>query len=275
MNSIFVALLALTTVSDPQFGAFEQRLSDLEKRVQKLETGAFSPVFVADKKCPNGGICGDNCKCAEGKCPGGCPVTAKPGDPRVMVSCRGGWAGGTAVAGAPKGKTWVVTAKHVADIGVHWVCSEGKNYQATLVSSHPSADVSIVEINAEIPTTTVAETDPASGEALSIKAPGATFSHEQVRNGSVSSSSSTTLHLNLQVAPGDSGGGLLDSKGRLAGVLSARQGGHYPAPGIGVSASQVKKLLGELSSGVRLGNIPPAQYQFSPAPYGTCEIPGR
>ena len=184
------------------------------------------PVAVCDV-CGNDCVCGDKCDCPKSNCP--C----------VGVSYGGGWASGTTIVGAPAGKTWIVTAKHVLERGGDTILHEGKTYTARTVSTHPTADVAVLEVSGTLPAACLASAK--SGDSVTLRGYGGSWSGPQPgafntpRSGRVSYTGNQTMGVCVHHGPGDSGAGY------LVGVLS----GGYPGTqsSVGVTSQTIREIL--------------------------------
>lgn len=159
------------------------------------------------------------------------------------VYCKGGLASGTTIEGAPPGRTWVVTNRHVVAVWQEKILLHGKTYPAKLLNVSEVDDVALVEIDASLPASPLAKTDPERGVVVKLQGNGQrSGGFDKVRVNKLTSVRRQQLLTDMFISPGDSGSGLLNDSGELVGVIwgCRGQGG---GPGIGIPVSAVKAIL--------------------------------
>ena len=234
----------------------------------------MEPVFKLAGSCP----CGNACGCPGGTCGNGCSVrgaaapSKNPQDACVGIALTNGFASGTAIAGAPKGKTWVVTAAHVVDHGGDRVTHGDKSYPARVLASNRRADVALLEIDADLPTVKLGTVT--QGSTVTLKGYGGSWRgpirgiFDRIRRGRVSQVLGETTWVTIQHGPGDSGAGYLNEAGELVGVLSG--GLKDTESSVGARSEQIAALMPGASK-----IAPQAPVANQPdCPNGRCPLPG-
>lgn len=182
-----------------------------------------------------------------------------PLDSCVGVQCKGGYASGTAVPGAPEGMTFIVTANHVLKNRGDDVYWENELYPYKIVTTDAANDLAIIVIKAKLPTIPVAAKMKA-GENVSIRGFG--WSFFQIRKGTLSNETGSVAK--LPVRTGDSGCGYITDDGKLAGVHS---GGDKDQGIMNTRAAPAEKVLKLLDTAKVTKFDAPAEPKLSgPAP---------
>lgn len=167
-------------------------------------------------------------------------------EPECGVRCNGGWASGTLIKGAPPGKTWVVTNKHVVNAGgAKQIKNDGKVYTSRPLIVSDEADVAILEVDEEIEgAIALAPEDPTRRTRLRVRGYGVNSGgFDTPRRGFLNWIRGDRLTTPIFISPGDSGSGLIDEDtNELTGVIWGchGQGG---GPGVGLPVSRVKALI--------------------------------
>ncbi len=124
----------------------------------------------------------------------------------------------------------LVTALHVVEQAVEITIRlrDGRRLPASLVGGDPSSDLAVLKVEAEVPPLPIGETPPLGASVCAV---GNQFGLDlSVTCGVVSASGLSGTGFNpvedfiqtdAAVNPGSSGGALVDSRGRLVGILSA------------------------------------------------------
>lgn len=165
----------------------------------------------------------------------------------VQVSCRSGWASGTAIAGAPAGKTYVVSNYHVVTLPNSGgsVRSDGKTYSAKIVAlgtgwgNQGGLDLAILLVDGDLPIVPLADHDPSHGTAVTLRGNGVNTSWDMLRSGKIGPGGKFGQGSNIITSPGDSGSGLINKNGELVGVVWGGDG----RGSVGHPVSQVRGLL--------------------------------
>jgi S1-C subfamily serine protease len=199
--------------------------------------GAVAPAPKAkDRPAAKSCICGDNCKCAAGKCPA-CPTSdlALVRDSLVRVKTPGGQGSGTVVY-SKKEKSVVLTAAHVVATGsAYEVRSQGKWHKAELIAADPAADLAALLVGAELPAAAVGAKDPADGAEVLMLGVTSLWSKGTVAN-RYRLGQAEVFELRYDSDSGDSGGGVF-AGGSLVGVHCGKVNGNpYCASGKAVRA---------------------------------------
>ena len=163
----------------------------------------------------------------------------------LKVQCGLGHGSGTAIKGGPAGKTWFVTNRHVAKIGISAVQTVGGTvYPAKVVDTSPQYDLAIGVADGVIPAVDLDPKDPPVGTRVRVRGNGR-FSggFDKVRTGTIASYSGGDLTANLLGSPGDSGSGYFGDDGRLVGVLWGGPSKDLSPFSIGVRASAVYEFV--------------------------------
>lgn len=167
------------------------------------------------------------------------------------VSCNGGWASGTTVEGAPEGKTYVVTNRHVVNLGGKSVLFNGKTYPATLVKTHQTCDLALIMVNEKLKASPLASVNPTKGTAFTLQGYGQNSGgFDKVRKDTVANIKGSSLSTRMFISPGDSGSGLVNEDGELIGVIWGCWG-PGGGPGIGIPVSEVRSLIPNLAPAPR------------------------
>ncbi len=167
------------------------------------------------------------------------------------IECGDGSAGsGVLIAYQTGGAQIVLTAAHVVKSGRTYRCFFGRNsYGATLRAIDTVNDVALLTIPVVPPGVTgakIAEADPAPGENMTLAGHGGRprrgFS---ARGARLIGRGQTTLRLSAASSHGDSGGAVLDSRGRLCGLISATSQDNGSAGyTVAVSFEPLRTILG-------------------------------
>jgi S1-C subfamily serine protease len=151
--------------------------------------------------------------------------------------------------------TTLITNRHVVAnaAAIQISTYDGRDIAATAATTAALADLAIVRTAAALPAfPDLADRDPVRGDTISVV--GYPLGGElTVTTGKVIGETTDPLHANLgevlvtdaQVEPGSSGSAVLDSSGRVVGVVYAKNAGNqsYVVP-----VSTLKKLLADSSS---------------------------
>jgi S1-C subfamily serine protease len=134
-----------------------------------------------------------------------------------------------------------------ADEGLTVETGDGKTYDATVVGRDPESDIAVLKANGTgiKAFQHVTETTPVGSLVLAIGRPG--HAGLQATLGIVGSVTheGTILHTDAVLYPGFSGGALIDTRGRFAGLLNL---GFGRGRGGVVAVSSVSKVVGSLLS---------------------------
>ncbi len=166
-----------------------------------------------------------------------------------MVQCASGHGSGTAIQGGPPGKTWFITNRHVARIGIKSVkMVDGTVYPASVVEISQTHDLAILVVNAVLPAVEVVADDPPVGTGVRVRGNGVySGGFDKVRSGTIKSYSGGDLTANLLGSPGDSGSGYFNAEGKLVGVLWGGPSKDLSQFSIGVRASAVYAFVQKVS----------------------------
>ena len=151
----------------------------------------------------------------------------------IMVVIRDGWQG--TGAGVLTGNGLVLTNAHVArrDHGMHVLLHDGKEFDSRLVARDTNIDLALLQIPASGYPTAVLALQPSRPGEL-VYAFGHPWGHRNVLTGGVLSAVTTArtpagelplLRTDLQLAPGNSGGPLLNAAGEVIGLNAMILGG--------------------------------------------------
>ncbi len=164
-----------------------------------------------------------------------------PNKAPVQVQCAGGWASGIAVSGAPKGKTYVVTNKHVVDMphGGTAIRINGKECPSRVVARSSDFDVAVLVVDIEIPFVKISNSDPVVGTKVTLRGNGIETGWDDLRNGEITSCDGSSLTSSVRTSAGDSGSGYLNSNGELVGICW----GGLSDSSVGVPASKIKNTI--------------------------------
>lgn len=267
-----LVLAGAALAADPDFGAFDRRLTDVEKRLAAVERqltgGAFGPAKAeAAPACP----------CPAGACPDCAPGCGC--DPTVSVF-RGtaprlvdgevvtGDAGGGVVVWTDGKRSVVATAKHVVPdpgTGVR-VTAGGKTYPARLLAAAANVDLSLLAVDAPLPAAAVGP-NPGAGAAATLR--GYTTGAAGVTTAGVREVDGFPYGVGAYAsAPGDSGSGLFDRQGRLVGVHC----GYTEFPDGRLRKFVLPSVVAELTDRAARGEFdrPVARAAGGACPTGTC-----
>lgn len=151
----------------------------------------------------------------------------------IMVVIRDGWQGSG--AGVLVGNGLVLTNAHVArrDHGMRVLLHDGNEFDSRLVARDANIDLALLQIPAgSYPTAVIATRAPRPGEL--VYAFGHPWGHRNVLTGGVLSAMTSArtpagelplLRSDLQLAPGNSGGPLLNAAGEVIGLNAMILGG--------------------------------------------------
>jgi S1-C subfamily serine protease len=242
MEGLFVKrmllCLALTLLSSVAFAA------------EPPAAPALEPPAAAARK-PACTVCGDECKCKPGDCPGKCPLKAvNPSEASVFVSIDlggGRSANGTGtVIASEGGKTLVLTNAHVVPSAAHPITvtywSENKVWtqEATYVGGSSvddlgnhmirvnGPDLALLSLNATLKPVEMADAIPAPGDAVYLYGFGGAGSqvlpHLKVGRAMGDTGHRTTTgdpiaNTTIASTQGDSGSGIFNDRGQLVAVL--------------------------------------------------------
>ncbi len=183
------------------------------------------------------------------------PTVTSPVDSPCGVSCNGGYASGTLIKGAPAGKTYVVTNKHVVNLGGKNIkTSNGNVYPSQVVAISPFYDLAILVVNEELPSIHLANYNPIPGTYVTLKGYGVNSGgFDKIRSGTISSCSGGSLTANLFISPGDSGSGFIDKNGNLVGIAWGASGNQSA----GVSVSAIRDLLSTIPKNINVSSDKP------------------
>ena len=184
---------------------------------------------------------------------GGGPATASPAGTidtsPCLVQCVSGHGSGTAIRGGPAGKTWVVTNRHVANVGIKAVkMVDGTVHPARVVEICQTHDLAILVVDAVLPAVEVAPDDAPVGSRVRVRGNGVkSGGFDKVRTGTIKSYSGGDLTANLLGSPGDSGSGYFNDEGKLVGVLWGGPSKDLSPFSIGVRGSAVYAFVQKVS----------------------------
>jgi len=190
-------------------------------------------------------------------------------DACCKVSCgQNLWASGTAIKSPTKGKTLILTAKHVTannETPTIWCC--GKQYSSKYVAYHRYCDVSMVEVDAELPTLELANSEPTKDTEFTLKACWVRGDFNTPRKGKVNwygdwngpevtGGNQRVMYCVIEAGPGDSGGGLIDNNGKIIGLVSGAGPDNTMAA---QTLTSIKELLKALEDARKPKTSPPPQ----------------
>ncbi len=154
----------------------------------------------------------------------------------------------------------IVTNQHVIDSArsVTVRLNDGQTYSASLIGADESEDIAILKIEASgLTACTFGDSDllEVGDEVIAIGNPLGTLGGT-VTNGIISATGRkvkidgnemTLLQTNAAISPGNSGGGLFNTSGRLIGIVNAKSSGEY-AEGLGfaIPTNHAKSIIEDL-----------------------------
>jgi serine protease Do len=165
--------------------------------------------------------------------------------------------------GAGSGVVWrhdglIITNNHVAHGPVGTIeLWDGRTFDAEVISRDPGRDLAALRVNAtDLPTATIADSDAlrvgqlvaAVGNPLGLSG-ALTLGIIHAIAPAEGHGARTWVQADIRLAPGNSGGPLVDVEGRVIGINSMIAGGL----GLAVPSNAVQRFLGERSQGPRLG----------------------
>lgn len=160
-------------------------------------------------------------------------------------------------AGVLVGEGLVLTSHHVVARGRSFkvTLDDGASYEARVLSRDPETDLALLSIPANgHPIATISEREPRPGEL--VFAFGHPWGQRAVLTGGVLSAVTAArtkngeipvLRTDARLAPGNSGGPLLNAAGEVIGINAMIFGGDQ---GIAIAASVIRKFLGVARSNV-------------------------
>lgn len=166
----------------------------------------------------------------------------------IMVVIRDGWQG--TGAGVLAGNGLVLTNAHVArrDHGMRVLLHDGREFDSRLIARDANIDLALLQIPASgYPTAVFAEKAPRPGEL--VYALGHPWGQRNVLTGGVLSAVTSArtpggelplLRTDLQLAPGNSGGPLLNAAGEVIGLNAMILGGDQS---IAIPSSVIRTFL--------------------------------
>lgn len=172
----------------------------------------------------------------------------------IMVVIRDGWQG--TGAGVLAGNGLVLTNAHVArrDHGLRVLLHDGKEFDSRLIARDTNIDLALLQIpSSGYPTAVFAAKAPRPGEL--VYAFGHPWGHRNVLTGGVLSAVTSArtpagelplLRSDLQLAPGNSGGPLLNAAGEVIGLNAMILGGDQS---IAIPAGVIRTFLERSRSG--------------------------
>jgi hypothetical protein len=192
----------------------------------------------------------------QAQCPGGvCP--SPPPRPRlsangvdrcsVLVQVQGGMGSGTCVSA----DGLVLTCAHVVGGNRSAVVTfpTGERFTSSVVAADATDDLAALALDGRAPAATaVAEAEPGPGETVwGVGYPrgAGPFVHQGPCEGE-RDTPRPVLRVGYGVQPGDSGGGVFDSRGRLVGVVWGYYGGDEGRHANAVTLTCIRRFLGRL-----------------------------
>jgi serine protease Do len=166
-------------------------------------------------------------------------------------------------AGVLVGEGLVLTSHHVVAHGRSFkvTLDDGATYEARVLSHRPETDLALLSIPANgHPTAVFSEREPRPGEL--VFAFGHPWGHRGVLTGGVLSALTAArtprgevpiLRTDARLAPGNSGGPLLNAAGEIIGINAMIFGGDQ---GIAIAASAIREFLGMARSQVPSNAVP-------------------
>jgi serine protease Do len=166
-------------------------------------------------------------------------------------------------AGVLAGDGLVLTSHHVVARGRSFkvTLDDGASYEARVLSHAPETDLALLSIPANgHPSAVFSEREPRPGEL--VFAFGHPWGERAVLTGGVLSAVTTArtksgeipiLRTDARLAPGNSGGPLLNAAGEVIGINAMIFGGDQ---GIAIAASAIREFLGMARSSVPANAVP-------------------
>jgi serine protease Do len=166
-------------------------------------------------------------------------------------------------AGVLVGEGLVLTSHHVVARGRSFkvTLDDGATYEARVLSHAPETDLALLSIPANgHPTAVFSKREPRPGEL--VFAFGHPWGHRAVLTGGVLSAVTSArtrngeipvLRTDARLAPGNSGGPLLNAAGEVIGLNAMIFGGDQ---GIAIAASAIRKFLGMARNSVPVKAVP-------------------
>jgi serine protease Do len=166
-------------------------------------------------------------------------------------------------AGVLVGEGLVLTSNHVVARGRSFkvTLDDGATYEARVLSRNPEADLALLSIPASgHPVAFLAEREPRPGEL--VYAFGHPWGQRGVLTGGVLSAVTVArtprgdipvLRTDARLAPGNSGGPLLNAAGEVIGINAMIFGGDQ---GIAIAASVIRTFLGTAPTSVLANPVP-------------------
>jgi serine protease Do len=166
-------------------------------------------------------------------------------------------------AGVLVGEGLVLTSHHVVAHGRSFkvTLNDGATYEARVLSHAPETDLALLSIPANgYPTAVISEGEPRPGEL--VFAFGHPWGQRGVLTGGVLSAVTTArtqngeipiLRTDARLAPGNSGGPLLNAAGEIIGINAMIFGGDQ---GIAIAASAIRAFLGMARSTIPVSAVP-------------------
>lgn len=166
-------------------------------------------------------------------------------------------------AGVLVGEGLVLTSHHVVARGRSFQVKldDGATYEARILSHRPETDLALLSIPASgHPIALFSEREPRPGEL--VFAFGHPWGHRSVLTGGVLSAVTSArtkngeipvLRTDARLAPGNSGGPLLNAAGEVIGINAMIFGGDQ---GIAIAASAIREFLGMARQKVTSANVP-------------------
>lgn len=155
---------------------------------------------------------------------------------------------------------YIITNNHVVEgaTKIKVRVKDGTSYDATLVGNDPKTDIAVIKIEAtgltsavfgDSDTLTVGETAVAVGNPLGQL--GGTVTNGIIsaldRQITVEGETMTLLQTNAAISPGNSGGGLFNSRGELIGIVNAKSSGSdVEGLGFAIPANTAKSVAKDL-----------------------------
>jgi serine protease Do len=166
-------------------------------------------------------------------------------------------------AGVLVGEGLVLTSHHVVARGRSFkvTLDDGASYEARVLSRDPETDLALLSIPADgHPIAAISEQEPRPGEL--VFAFGHPWGQRAVLTGGVLSAVTAArtkngeipvLRTDARLAPGNSGGPLLNAAGEVIGINAMIFGGDQ---GIAIAASVIRQFLGVARSSVPANAVP-------------------
>lgn len=179
--------------------------------------------------------------------------------PAATVHVRAGDGSGTGVVVASEnGFSVVVTNRHVAEHGLAsgqlpFVEREGKRYPVKYYAAHPTDDLGVLVVEAELPTVPLADADPSPGTPVTL------FGYDYrgqgrllTKQGVSAAPRGDQFSSDIACISGDSGGGVFDPAGRLVAVNHSYEldpKTYARGPMLGVRVAKVRSFLRDKLTG--------------------------